>query len=70
MSYPQPKPNLAVRLIRLPWLRLLVLAGMWVALALYLMLGEGWRYVVPILLVFGCFTYVVFRNRGRGARAR
>jgi hypothetical protein len=70
VSYPQPKPNLAVRLIRLPWLGFLVLAGMWVALAVYLMLHEGWWYVVPIVLLFGYFTYVLFRNRGRRARTR
>lgn len=67
---PQPQPNLLVRLVRLPWLAFLVLAGMWVALALYLMLGEGWWYIVPITLVFGYFTYVLFRNRTRSARTR
>ena len=70
MSGPHPSPNLVIRLIRLPWLVFLVLAGVWVALALYLMLAEGWWYVIPIVLVFGYLTYVLLRNRGRRARTR
>ena len=46
------------------------LAGIWVALALYLMLAEGWWYILPITLVFGYFTYVLLRNRRRRARTR
>jgi hypothetical protein len=34
-------------------------------IALYQMLDEAWWYEVPILLVFGYFTYVLYRKRRR-----
>jgi hypothetical protein len=66
-GYPRRKPNPIVHLITSLW-RVLVLALIvWGIIALYLMLDVAWWYEVPILIVFGYCTYVLFRNRRRRA---
>jgi hypothetical protein len=64
-GYPHRKPNLIVHLIRWAWRLFLLLVVIWGAIALYL--AFRW-WMVPILLVFGFCTYVLFRNRWRRAR--
>jgi Flp pilus assembly protein TadB len=64
-EYPRRKPNPIVHLIRWLWRLFVIALIVFGIIALYLMLDEAWWYEVPILLVFGYFTYVLVRNRRR-----
>lgn len=59
------RPNLVVRLLRLPWLAFLGLMALWVGLALYL--SFRW-WMVPSLLLVGGGYFILWRNRLRRAR--
>jgi hypothetical protein len=68
-AYPRRKPNPIVHLIRWLWGLFVIALIVFGIIALYLMLDVAWWYEVPILLVFGYCTYVLFRNRRRRQRA-
>lgn len=64
-EYPRRKPNPILHLIRWLWGLFVIALIVFGIIALYLMLDVAWWYEVPILLAFGYFTYILFRNRRR-----
>jgi Flp pilus assembly protein TadB len=68
-EYPRRKPNPIMHLIRWLWALFVIALIVTGIIALYQMLDVAWWYEVPILLVFGYCTYVLFRNRRRRQRA-
>jgi hypothetical protein len=64
-EYPRRKPNPIVQLIRWAWFLFLglMIAG-WVGIVV-LLIVEGALWIVPIVVVFGYFVFVLYRNRWR-----
>jgi hypothetical protein len=61
---------LVVGSIRVVWMLYLTLFVLAAVVVLAMLLLDGALWLVPILIVFGFCTYILFRNRSRRAHFR
>jgi len=61
---------LVVGSIRVVWMLYLTLFVLAAVVVLAMLLLDGALWLVPILIVFGFCTYILFRNRSRRAHLR
>ena len=60
-----PNPHPTVVVIRALWQIFMGLFFLGVAVVLVMLILDGALWIVPILAVFGYFTYILLRNRRR-----
>ena len=65
MTDDTPNPHPTVVVIRALWQIFMGLFFLGVAFALGMLIVDGQLWIIPILAVFGYFTYILLRNRRR-----